>query len=83
MKLTVSFPQSNWKWPDIPGLHEFSGPLLHSANWLDSFVWTGLKVAVVGNGSSGVQIVPAIQKGEGAQTVIRRAARLFLVWLTF
>lgn len=24
---------NNWKWPDIDGLHDFEGKLLHSANW--------------------------------------------------
>ena len=22
-----------WKWPDIEGLHDFKGPLLHTARW--------------------------------------------------
>lgn len=24
---------NEWKWPDIQGLHDFKGTLLHSANW--------------------------------------------------
>jgi len=24
---------NNWKWPEIDGLHDFEGKLLHSANW--------------------------------------------------
>ncbi|KAE9367648.1 FAD/NAD(P)-binding domain-containing protein [Stipitochalara longipes BDJ] len=52
---------NNWKWPQIPGLHDFKGELIHSANWPESFEHSGKKVAVIGNGSSGVQIVPAIQ----------------------
>src|SRR5271170_2568294 len=24
---------NNWKWPDIPGLQDFKGKLLHSAQW--------------------------------------------------
>ncbi|KAF7557760.1 hypothetical protein G7Z17_g496 [Cylindrodendrum hubeiense] len=55
--------KSHWKWPEIPGLRDFSGSLIHSANWAEEFNWTGKRVAVIGNGSSGVQIVPAIQKG--------------------
>ncbi|KAK5046735.1 hypothetical protein LTR84_007496 [Exophiala bonariae] len=52
---------NNWKWPDIPGLHEFTGVLVHSAAWLKDFDHHGKRVAVIGNGSSGVQIVPALQ----------------------
>jgi cation diffusion facilitator CzcD-associated flavoprotein CzcO len=35
--------------------------MLHTANWDDNFDPTGLKVAVLGYGSTGVQITPAIQ----------------------
>ena len=24
---------SKWRWPNIPGLHDFEGKLVHSANW--------------------------------------------------
>lgn len=24
---------NEWKWPDLKGLHDFKGKLLHSANW--------------------------------------------------
>lgn len=52
---------NNWKWPDIPGLHSFSGQLIHSANWPEDADLKGKTVAVIGNGSTGIQIVPAIQ----------------------
>ncbi|OQE02194.1 hypothetical protein PENVUL_c040G06973 [Penicillium vulpinum] len=52
---------NNWKWPDIPGLHSFGGNLIHSANWPESANLKGKTVAVIGNGSTGIQIVPAIQ----------------------
>ncbi|KAL4901245.1 hypothetical protein BDW74DRAFT_170383 [Aspergillus multicolor] len=52
---------NNWKWPDIPGLHDFQGQLVHSANWPQELQYAGKKVAVIGNGSSGIQIVPAMQ----------------------
>jgi cation diffusion facilitator CzcD-associated flavoprotein CzcO len=54
---------SNWKWPDIPGIHSFAGELMHSAAWNDKYDLKGKKVAVLGCGSSGVQIVPTIQPG--------------------
>lgn len=53
-------PRSNWKWPDIDGLHDFKGDLIHSARWPAEFGYKDKTVAVIGNGSSGVQIVPAI-----------------------
>ncbi|KAK1474357.1 monooxygenase [Colletotrichum tamarilloi] len=68
--LNASGILNNWKWPDIPGLHDFSGSLLHSADWDDKFDWKGKRVAIIGNGSSGVQIVPAVQRGKDAKEMI-------------
>lgn len=28
---------NEWKWPNITGLHDFKGELLHTANWNDNF----------------------------------------------
>ena len=52
---------SKWKWPAIPGLDSFQGVKLHSANWDTSAKLEGKRVAVIGGGSSAVQIVPNIQ----------------------
>lgn len=52
---------NDWHWPEIPGLHSFKGKLLHSASWDEGWDPTGLSVAVIGSGSSAIQIVPAIQ----------------------
>ncbi|AEO67780.1 uncharacterized protein THITE_2050573 [Thermothielavioides terrestris NRRL 8126] len=52
---------NNWRWPAIPGLHSFKGELLHSAAWDDTVQLAGKRVGLIGNGSSGVQILPEIQ----------------------
>jgi len=59
----VQSDNSNWRWPDIPGLFTFEGKLLHSAKWDNSYDYNGKVVAVIGNGSSAIQIVPKMQKG--------------------
>lgn len=53
---------NSWKYPDIPGLDVFGGKLMHSAQWDESFVFDdNVRVAVIGGGSSAVQIVPSLQ----------------------
>jgi len=52
---------NDWRWPDVPGREKFKGTMLHTARWDDSFDPEGKKVAVLGYGSTGVQITPAIQ----------------------
>ncbi|EEA22676.1 hypothetical protein TMatcc_001518 [Talaromyces marneffei ATCC 18224] len=51
---------NNWKWPAIPGLHDFKGKLLHTAAWDEEYDYKNKRIAVVGNGSSGIQVVPAM-----------------------
>lgn len=52
---------NNWKWPNVPGLEDFKGKLMHSAAYDEGYPLEGKKVAVIGAGSSGVQIVANIQ----------------------
>ncbi|KIY00979.1 uncharacterized protein Z520_03645 [Fonsecaea multimorphosa CBS 102226] len=52
---------NKWFWPKIEGLKDFRGKLLHTAHWDKSYDWTGKKIAVIGNGSSAIQIVPQLQ----------------------
>ncbi|KAJ7610491.1 FAD/NAD-P-binding domain-containing protein [Roridomyces roridus] len=59
---------SRWHWPEIEGLREFQGRLVHSAQWdVGGGAWEeGVKdwgdktVGIIGNGSSGVQIAAAL-----------------------
>ncbi|KAJ4375879.1 hypothetical protein N0V83_001157 [Neocucurbitaria cava] len=53
---------NNWKWPDVHGLHNFKGKLMHSADYEEGYNLRNKRVAVIGAGSSGVQIVAAIQQ---------------------
>lgn len=52
---------SSWRYPNIPGIEKFQGKLMHSANWDSEYDLTGKTVAVIGGGSSAVQIIPSIQ----------------------
>jgi cation diffusion facilitator CzcD-associated flavoprotein CzcO len=46
--------------PDIAGMDTFAGALMHNSRWDPSVRIDGRRVAVIGTGSSGVQLVPAI-----------------------
>ena len=51
-----------WRLPDYPGIEEYQGHLRHSSNWDPSFQPAGKTVAVIGNGASGIQVTPELQK---------------------
>ncbi|KAM0525911.1 hypothetical protein ACHAPS_004482 [Verticillium nonalfalfae] len=53
------------KWPRIKGIEDYQGKLMHSAAWDESVDLRNKRVGVIGNGSSAIQIVPAIQKLDG------------------
>jgi len=46
--------------PDWPGLQTFRGPAFHTARWEHEHDLTGKRVALVGTGSSAVQILPEV-----------------------
>jgi cation diffusion facilitator CzcD-associated flavoprotein CzcO len=51
---------NDWKWPTIPGREVFKGQMIHSAAWPKNAELKGKTVALIGNGSTGVQILPNI-----------------------
>ncbi|KAF2718735.1 putative flavin-binding monooxygenase [Polychaeton citri CBS 116435] len=53
---------NEWKLPEYPGIESYKGHLRHSSNWDPTFDPCGKRIAVIGNGASGVQIVPNLQK---------------------
>jgi cation diffusion facilitator CzcD-associated flavoprotein CzcO len=60
------------KLPDITGLADFNGVLMHTAQWDHSIDLAGKKVAVIGTGASGVQVVPELAKIAERVTVFQR-----------
>jgi cation diffusion facilitator CzcD-associated flavoprotein CzcO len=59
-------------YPDWPGLELFRGRLLHTAKWDTSLDYAGKRVAVVGTGSTSVQLVPELAKQAAHVTVFQR-----------
>ncbi|KAJ6010385.1 sterigmatocystin biosynthesis monooxygenase [Penicillium sp. IBT 35674x] len=63
---------NNWRWPDVPGREEFRGVMAHSANYNPDVSLRGKRVAVIGNGSSGIQVTAAVQKVASHMSVYLR-----------
>ncbi len=61
--------------PDVPGREGFRGEQYHTGRWPQTPVdCAGKRVAVIGTGSSGVQIIPAIADEVASLTVYQRTA---------
>jgi 4-hydroxyacetophenone monooxygenase len=63
------------KWPDIPGLTDFAGPVFHSSAWDHSVDHRGTRFALIGAGASGFQIAPTIADEVAHLTVFQRTAQ--------
>ncbi|MBB5156454.1 flavin-containing monooxygenase [Saccharopolyspora phatthalungensis] len=60
--------------PDLPGAETFRGEIWHSARWNHDVELTGKRVALVGVGASGVQIVPELADTASSLTIFQRTA---------
>jgi cation diffusion facilitator CzcD-associated flavoprotein CzcO len=67
--------------PNIPhfeGIENFKGKCFHSARWDDEAVVDGARVAVIGSGSTGVQIVSALSERSARVVHLQRSPQWIL-----
>jgi cyclohexanone monooxygenase len=61
--------------PRFEGIDDFKGPIYHTGEWPHEGVdFTGLRVGVIGTGSSAIQSIPIIAKQASELTVFQRTA---------
>ncbi|ADG80092.1 FAD dependent oxidoreductase OS=Tsukamurella paurometabola (strain ATCC 8368 / DSM / CCUG 35730/ CIP 100753 / JCM 10117 / KCTC 9821 / NBRC 16120 / NCIMB 702349 / NCTC 13040) OX=521096 GN=Tpau_3513 PE=4 SV=1 [Tsukamurella paurometabola] len=70
--IVASGPLANASFPDIRGIEDYQGHMIHSARWDHDYDFAGKKVAVVGTGASAVQIVPEVVKEAASVKVFQR-----------
>ncbi len=62
-------------YPDIEGLDLFEGDLFHTARWDHDVPLDGRRIGIIGNGSTGVQIISALASRAGALYQFQRTAQ--------
>ncbi|MFV8241691.1 flavin-containing monooxygenase [Mycolicibacterium peregrinum] len=70
--IVAAGPLANASFPNIPGIDTYEGHKIHSARWDHDYDFTDKRVAVVGTGASGVQIVPELVKTAKSVKVFQR-----------
>lgn len=65
------------KMPEISGIEEFEGKLIHSANWEPNFDLTNKRVAMIGTGATAIQLIPELAESVGRLDVYQRTP----IWL--
>ena len=64
--------------PDLKGLDDFAGDLVHTARWNASVPLAGRRVGIIGTGSSAVQTVGAVVEEVAALSLFQRTAQWVL-----
>lgn len=64
--------------PSLAGLDEFGGNVFHSARWDHSVELSGRRIAIIGNGSTGVQLVCGLAGVAGHVMLFQRTAQWVL-----
>ncbi|MGX1423126.1 flavin-containing monooxygenase [Bradyrhizobium elkanii] len=62
--------------PDIPGLKNFSGKVMHSSRYEDGESWTGKRALVIGTGNSGHDIAQDLHSSGAEVTLVQRSSTL-------
>ncbi|MHC1949263.1 NAD(P)/FAD-dependent oxidoreductase [Bradyrhizobium sp. UFLA06-06] len=62
--------------PDIPGLENFSGKVMHSSRYEDGENWTGKRALVIGTGNSGHDIAQDLHSSGAGVTLVQRSSTL-------
>ena len=60
------------KLPDIKGIADFAGKIVHTTEWDDNYNPAGERVAVIGTGATAVQLIPELAKSAADLTVYQR-----------
>jgi cation diffusion facilitator CzcD-associated flavoprotein CzcO len=62
--------------PDIPGLKNFTGTVLHSSQYTDGEEWKGQNALVIGTGNSGHDIAQDLHSSGADVTLVQRSPTL-------
>jgi cation diffusion facilitator CzcD-associated flavoprotein CzcO len=60
------------KLPDIPGINDFAGKIVHTTEWDDAYDPSEHRIAVIGTGATAVQLIPELAKTAAQLTVYQR-----------
>ncbi len=59
--------------PDLPGLSEFAGAVIHPQHWPEGFDYAGKRVVVIGSGATAVTLAPALTDRAAHVTMLQRS----------
>ncbi|MBM7519494.1 flavin-containing monooxygenase [Nocardioides nitrophenolicus] len=70
--LTATGFLSQPRLPDIAGIDDFRGTVVHTTRWDDDVELTGKRIGIIGTGATAVQLIPELAKVADHLTVYQR-----------
>jgi len=64
---------ANQRTPNFKGLEDFPGPIIHPSQWPEDYDYKDRRIAVIGNGSTGVQLLSPIAEEAEQVYVFQRS----------
>ncbi|AQA01890.1 FAD-dependent oxidoreductase [Mycobacterium sp. MS1601] len=59
--------------PDLPGLEQFAGPVVHPQFWPQDLDYTDRSVVVIGSGATAISLIPALTENAAKVTMLQRS----------
>ncbi|MET1060706.1 MAG: NAD(P)/FAD-dependent oxidoreductase [Nocardioides sp.] len=64
--------------PDLPGIADFTGDVIHPQHWPEDFDHAGKRIVVIGSGATAVTLVPALAETAAHVTMLQRSPTYIL-----
>jgi monooxygenase len=64
--------------PELPGLEDFGGQVIHPQHWPEDLDYAGKRIVVIGSGATAVTLVPALAQTAGHVTMLQRSPSYIL-----
>ena len=64
--------------PEVPGLRDFAGQVLHSSQYEDGEAWAGRNALVIGSGNSGHDIAQDLHSAGAKVTLVQRGTTMIV-----
>jgi monooxygenase len=67
--------------PELPGVAEFAGPVIHPQHWPEDLDYQGKRVVVIGSGATAVTLVPALADSGAAHVTMLQRSPTYIIAL--
>jgi len=59
--------------PELPGIEDFGGPVIHPQDWPETLDYEGKRVVVIGSGATAATLVPELARHASHVTMLQRS----------